>query len=115
MGGERRRLTCSIWGPFATRSVGAFSTDPRGVPYQRLGIVELEVCRMEFVPDRTCECNWDNVDKVGHKALRGVGHPEEKCNELCAPAPCPFECETQLGGLRGGDGSALFGVLLIRI
>ena len=67
-----------------------------------LGIVDLEVCRMEFVPDRTCECNWDKVDKVGRKALGGGGHPEEKCNELCAPAPTPLECETQLEGSRVG-------------
>ena len=56
--------------------------------------VEVKVCRMEFVQDRTCQCNWNNVDRVGRAALGGGGHAEEKCNELCAPAPIPFECET---------------------
>ena len=50
---------------------------------------------MERYLERRRECDWLGVDKDGRAALGGGGHPEEKCKELCAPAPTPFECEAQ--------------------
>ena len=59
-----------------------------------MGIVDLEHedghdCRLELDKDRTLQCNWDAVDKVGRGSLGGGGHEEEQCKELCAPAPWP--------------------------
>ena len=75
---------------------GEFRTSTRENVY--IGILDLrhgdvEVCRMDRYVERRSECDWSGVDKVGRGALGGGGHPEEKCKELCAPAPTPFECE----------------------